>query len=262
MKSRSPFGMKDILAVLACALILLMNLSAIGNTACERAKRAVCLANLGRLTMAWHAFADDHNGNIVNGAAGITRPGEPAWVERAWGSGGQPPTLEELRAALKAGALWAYCAELKLYRCPTGNDGGALSYAIVDSMNGYPQPGNTRGRGPVAELIVKNIRGLRNAANRMVFIDQGWVTPDSYAVYYDMQCWWDAPPVRHNNGVTVSFADSHSEYWKWKGRDTIEFGLNNPPEYGECPTTLDDIQDLHRVQIGVWGGLGYNPPVW
>jgi len=255
MKSRSAFRIGDILVVLACAPILLMNIGAFGNATRERAKRAVCLANLGRLTMAWHAFADDHNGNIVNGAAGINRPGEPAWVERAWGSGGQPPTLEELQAALKAGALWAYCAELKLYRCPTGNDGGALSYAIVDSMNGYPQPGNTRGRGPVDELIVKNIRGLRNVANRIVFIDQGWATSDSYAVHYDLGLWWDDPPVIHNAGVTLSFADSHAEYWKWQGRKTIL-------KPGDPPTTSGEWRDLLSVQIGVWGGLGYNPPVW
>src|SRR4030042_5455781 len=90
MKARNPFAKKDILAVLACALILLMNLGALGNAARERAKRAVCLANLRRLTMAWHAFADDHNGNIVNGAAGISRPGEPPWVPIDWDLSGKP----------------------------------------------------------------------------------------------------------------------------------------------------------------------------
>jgi prepilin-type processing-associated H-X9-DG protein len=256
----------NIVIAIVCTVLLLMNLGSFGNAARERAKRAVCLANLSRLTMAWHAFADDHNGNIVNGAAGINRPGETAWVQECWydNYGGPPPSYDWQAAAIRSGALWAYCRDLHLYKCPAGYGKQALGYAIVDSMNGYPQPNDTKGRGPVAKLIVKNIRGLRNAANRIVFIDQGWVTADSYAVHYDLGCWWDTPPVIHNAGVTLSFADGHTEHWKWKGRDTIEFGLRNPPVYGgsPCPTTLDGVRDLVRVQIGVWTELGYNPPVW
>jgi prepilin-type processing-associated H-X9-DG protein len=264
MKARNPFAEKDILAVLACALLLLMNLGALGNATRERAKRAVCLANLSRLTMAWHAFADDHNGNIVNGAAGINRPGETAWVGKCWyvNSGGPPPSYDWQAVAIKAGALWPYCRDLHLYKCPAAYGRQALAYAIVDSMNGMPQPNDTKGRGPVARLIVKNIRNLSNRGARIVFTEEIVPTPDSYAVHYDWGCWWDLPVVRHNSGATFSFADGHTEHWKWKGRDTIEFGLSNPQEHGESPTTLDGVRDLVRVQIGVWGGLGYIPPVW
>jgi len=258
MKSRSAFRIGDILVVLACAPILLMNIGAFGNATRERAKRAVCLANLGRLTMAWHAFADDHNGNIVNGAAGISRPGEPPWVPIDWHpdfySGKQLP-LNIQQKIIRSGALWPYSGNVNLYHCPAGYSQAVRTYAIVDSMNGFPQPNDTRGRGPVAKLIVKNIRGLRNAANRVVFIDRGRVTADSYAVHYDSGLWWDDPPVIHNAGVTLSFADGHAEYWKWQGRKTIL-------KPGDDPTTSGEWRDLLRVQIGVWGGLGYNPPVW
>jgi len=258
MKSRSAFRIGDILAVLACVLILLMNLGAFGNATRERAKRAVCLANLGRLTMAWQAFADDHNGNIVNGAAGINRPGEPPWVPTDWHldfySGKQLP-LNIQQKTIRSGALWPYSGSVNLYHCPAGIRQAVRTYAIVDSMNGFPQPNDTRGRGPVAKLIVKNIRNLTNRAARIVFIDEGWNAPDSYAVHYDWGCWWDDPPVIHNAGVTLSFADSHAEYWKWQGRKTIL-------KPGDDPTTSGEWRDLLRVQIGVWGGLGYNPPVW
>jgi len=264
MDKNNRFAGSDIFAAVICAALLLTNLALIGSAGRERAKRAVCLANLGRLTVAWQAFADDHNGNIVNGDAGHDRPGETAWVQKCWydNYGGPPPSYDWQTPAIKAGALWPYCQDLHLYKCPAGYGKNALTYAIVDSMNGYPQPGNTRGRGPVDELIVKNIRDIKDPASRIVFIEEIVPTPDSYAVHYDLQCWWDLPVARHNGGATFSFADGHTEHWKWKGRDTIEFGLSNPPEYGECPTTLDGIRDLVRVQIGVWGGLGYNPPVW
>ena len=35
------------------------------------------------------------------------------------------------------GALWPYVKDTKLYRCPTGARGEMLTYAVMDSMNGY-----------------------------------------------------------------------------------------------------------------------------
>jgi prepilin-type processing-associated H-X9-DG protein len=33
---------------------------------------------------------------------------------------------------------------------------------------------------------------------------------------YPTREWGDSPGRRHNNGTTVSLADGHVEYWKWK----------------------------------------------
>jgi prepilin-type processing-associated H-X9-DG protein len=29
--------------------------------------------------------------------------------------------------------------------------------------------------------------------------------------------WWNVPTSRHNRGTTISFADGHSEVWRWQG---------------------------------------------
>ena len=54
-------------------------------------------------------------------------------------------------------------------------------------------------------------------AYRLVFLDEGRVTPDSYAIHYLKPSWWDPPFVRHADGTNVAFADGHSDYWKYGG---------------------------------------------
>jgi prepilin-type processing-associated H-X9-DG protein len=54
-------------------------------------------------------------------------------------------------------------------------------------------------------------------AYRLVFLDEGYMTPDAFAVHYNQEQWWDDPPVRHGDGTSISFADGHSEHKKWKG---------------------------------------------
>jgi prepilin-type processing-associated H-X9-DG protein len=57
----------------------------------------------------------------------------------------------------------------------------------------------------------------------MIFIDEGAMTPDSFAVHYNqMGPWWDDPPVRHGDGTTVSWADGHVSHLKWKAAETIK----------------------------------------
>ena len=106
---------------------------------------------------------------------------------------------------------------------------------------------------------------------RLVFIDEGSMTSDAFAVYYTDERWFDDPPVRHGEGVTVSFADGHSEWHKWQGRWTVFAGLasiiGHSGSYapgdtidGETvPASSADYQDLYWMQKGCWGGFDYVP---
>ena len=97
---------------------------------------------------------------------------------------------------------------------------------------------------------------------RIVFLDEGRITPDSYAVHYINPRWWDPPHVRHGDGTNVSFADGHSAYLKWKGIDTIKHGRSL--EHGHAgagwgPHTDQGFDDLYWLQKATWGKLGYTP---
>ena len=53
-------------------------------------------------------------------------------------------------------------------------------------------------------------------------MDEGKVTPDSFAVYYNTEKWFDPPEVRHSGGQVFSFVDNHAEIWKWS-KETSDF---------------------------------------
>jgi prepilin-type N-terminal cleavage/methylation domain-containing protein/prepilin-type processing-associated H-X9-DG protein len=272
MCKRKGFTLIELLVVIAVIAILMAILMPVLKRAKEQAKRAVCFNNLRQLGLAWLLYADDYDGKIMNGDGGTDHGTPPkveiAWVGKCWdnyGSGIQLPVADQI-AAIKKGAMWHYSKDLKLYRCPTGYRGEMLTYTIMDSMNAYPQPGNPQGRGPVNDinrLIIKSKEQIKNAPYRIVFLDEGWVTPDSYAVHYDQEVWWDDPKCRHGDGITVGMADGHTEYWKWKGIETIKFGRNATWIYigGLAPTTPAGREDLHNMQKSCWGGFGYTPTI-
>jgi prepilin-type processing-associated H-X9-DG protein len=120
---------------------------------------------------------------------------------------------------------------------------------------------------------VKSRSEIHKPAYRLVFIDEGAMTPDAFAVYYRDERWFDDAPVRHGDGATVSYADGHAEHYKWKGRWTVFAGrasfMNHTGSYapgdqisgtpGAPPAAREDFLDLYWMQKGCWGGLGYTP---
>jgi prepilin-type processing-associated H-X9-DG protein len=87
------------------------------------------------------------------------------------------------------------------------------------------------------------------------------MTPDAFAVHYNQEQWWDDPPVRHGDGTTISFADGHSDHWKWKGIDTIKRAklVERSHQGNWTPETEAGYRDLYMMQKGCWGKLGYTP---
>ena len=75
----------------------------------------------------------------------------------------------------------------------------------------------------------------------------------SYHVSYRDAKWLDMPPVRHHEGATVSFADAHSEYWKWND-ETADISREPPLN---TPDSEAGIADLQQIQMAVWSRLGY-----
>lgn len=275
MKPARNITKSDMAILLVLTAVVLCNLAAVGRHGRERAKRTVCLGNLKQLTQAWRQFADDHDGNLVNGAGGIYMAASNPWVGKCWHdrfSSGERLPAQMQWAALRSGALWPYVQDLRSYRCPGGYPGEMLNYSIVDGMNGLSRSGTTtvvagKTQGVRVGDTVVWIRNLSEIvspgpAERMVLIDEGFITPDSYNTHYRQETWWDDPPVRHNDGVTASFADGHAEHWQWKGIDTIEWGRFSEQSHvinNRVPETAEGFEDLHRLQQAVWGRLGYEP---
>ena len=246
MRRRRGFTLVELLVVIAIIALLMAILMPALNKARELGKRAVCLNNCKQLALAWMMYAEDNDDKIVNGnpETGSYNKDGTCWTYR------RPNASKEVRIqGIKDGLLYKYCTNFKLYKCPTGMRDEVVTYAIVDAMNGYDRIG-----GVEKEQIIKNRMNIRRPGTRAVFIDEGLLTPCSWTVNYHLERWWDAPPLRHGNGTNFSFADGHSEYWKWKDPRTISYG-NGESSVQTQPGNLD----LHRVQKAVWGELGYTP---
>ena len=237
MNKQKGFTLIELLVVIAIIAVLMAILMPALNRAREQGKRAACLNNMKQLALAWIMYADDNDDKIVNGCYSVYK--EPLWVGEDWNTDNPEEQIE----AIKDGALYPYCKNVKIYKCPTGERGEMRTYSIFGAMNGVDDGGGT---------VLKNRMQIRRPGSRAVFIDEGRISPGSYTVSYIQEEWWDIPPIRHGDGTNLSFADGHSEYWKWKDPRTIEIG-----EQQQYHILSPSNPDLHRMQKAAWGGLGY-----
>ena len=291
MTRRQAFTLVELLVVIAVIALLMAILFPALNKSRERGKRIVCLSNLRQLTFAWIMYAQANDEKLVNGGPIDTGapcppsigcpPGtncaavpptivmtanaflnfhinEMPWVGKAWGSGGVAAGECCQRCAIRTGALWKYSQHEKIYRCPAGKKGELVTYAIIDSMNGKYMYSGCSGASPVpANLSLKSIQQIKKPYDRFVFLDEGFLTPDSYAVNYACQKWFDVPMIRHSRGTNASFADGHAARLMYRADETIEAGLKNT--FNFIPTTCTGKNDLYNMQMRCWGMLGYTP---
>ena len=275
MRSKA-FTLIELLVVIAVIAVLMAILMPALQRAREQGQRAVCLGTLKQLTLAWIMYADSNDDKLVSGDAGFDNStghaNERAWVGRCWAepyNSPRPPANQwpiegptGQKAAIMKGPFWEYAKDLAMYSCPTGIRGELLTYNIMDGVNGRPRQGtysgNTGLKGPNGKkLWVKTRSEIFNPTYRLVFIDEGAATPDSFAVNWETSgfAWWDDPTVRHGDGTVVSFADGRAEYKKWQGAGTIKYGkqYSGYKGPGYTPKTPEEWGDMEYIHTGCWG---------
>ncbi|MFC1762156.1 type II secretion system protein [Planctomycetota bacterium] len=240
IKQREGFTLIELLVVIAVIAVLMGILMPALSRAREQGKRAVCLNNVKQLTLAWILYADDNDGKICAANVGNSNFG---WVAKM----DKEDDKEKQIAAMKAGRLYKYCKNLKLYKCPTGVRGEMRTYAIVSSMNS--NPGGWKGE------VNKNRNRISRPGERIVFVDEGKISNAAFSVYYSEPKWADRPPLRHGKGTNFSYADGHSEYWKWTEKGTLDYASTEIAASGTQPGN----PELIKFQKAVWGKLGYTP---
>ena len=266
MGKRRGFTLVELLVVIAIIALLMAILMPALNRARELGRRAVCLGNLKQLALAWVMYADENDGDFVDGRAGANNGATPpivsGWVGVVNGGWDERRQIKgsstNLAEGIMRGVLWEFLKQPKVYRCPAGQVGQMVNYQIVDAMNGFKQTNAVR------DQVWANNRGdLSKTHNKLVFVDIGQVRDNSYHVYYNQGTWADPPSVRHRDGVTVGYADAHCVYIKWKGtnpkdppRSTVWAGRNNISDYNP-ETRASDLADLQQFQREVYGKLGY-----
>ena len=291
----TAFTLIELLVVISIIALLIAILIPVLGRARELGQRTVCLSNLRQLTLAWIVYAEEHDGWIVLNRDHSTVP--MIYSNEGWlGAAFRAPMMSraELLQHHQKGDLWPWIKDVDIYRCPRGRPGHRVTYAIVAAANGRPVegtylPGDTGywkfapfGRR-VGSTVLRLTRLTEivspSAAQRAVFMDIGQTPSKGSSIDYDFQVEYlypkwikdSPPPIRHSDGVTLSMADGHAEYWKWKGRETVNMPrsishyryspvnttserLNRDYE----PQTEDGLYDLQRLQRATWGRLGYS----
>jgi len=257
MNGRKAFTLIELLVVIAVIAVLMAILMPALNRAREQGKRAACMNNLRQLSLAWNVYADENDGKIVNAntSTGTHNRDGTCWVYWA----GRNATEETRRDEIRRGLLYPYCPDAKLFKCPTGIRGELVTYAIPDAINGYWAINEA-----IKPYIVTLRSQIRRPGERTIFLDEGRLSPASWTIWYDQERWWDQITARHGDGTNWGFADGHSEYWKWKDPRTLEVAKMDYDQWQSSgrqggESTQPGNEDLHRVQRGVFGQLGYTP---
>ncbi|MBN9693687.1 MAG: type II secretion system protein [Verrucomicrobia bacterium] len=239
VRSRRGFSLIELLVVIAVIAILAGLLLPALTRARQKAWGIGCLNNLRQLQIAFHLYADDHEGWLTPSEINIIMPEQARWV-----NGIMSPwyarelsdlTNSALLLAPGPGHLGSYLKAAEIFHCP-GDD----SRYFLEKRRG---PRRVRSYTMNQSIVCGNGVGMRNGvvdqydpnafvkwgdfarkspAETYVFIDEHELTIKNSAFQFRWtdgpKSYWPAhwPARRHGGTGALSFADGHGELHRWK----------------------------------------------
>ena len=252
MKKRSGFTLIELLVVIAIIAILAAMLLPVLAKAKIKAQGTGCMNNLKQLTLAWIMYSNDFNeiicrtGGEGDTASFTTDPQLVPTPNGNWVHGrmdaGNPAgaTSQTSTVLIQDGALFPFCPNAKIYKCPSDTKMAAAPLATTltvrsMSMNCWLNPINVGGFGGGQARIFKKQGDITRPSpvNLWVTLDEspgsindGWFVCDPFV--YPTQ-WVDVPASYHNGACGISFADGHAQIKKWFDNAVLSYGKPNGP---------------------------------
>lgn len=245
MTEASQIRKADALALAICAAIAIACLGAVGEQGRNRAKEAVCLANVRQLSQAWLQFAQDHDGNLVGGH---TNPGQ--WVDRdPFGA-----TLAQQKEAIRRGVLFPYVGKVQIYRCPADPRRQDSRYVTYRT---FAIPGGANGEMWAEYTRAKRLSDLAAPAKQYVFVeemDPRGTLIGSWQMNPGTKTWVDPLAMWHPQRTTLGFADGHAETHQWQNRSLIEWCHRAMYDLGGFAFSMtppaDEQEDIEYMATG------------
>lgn len=255
---RRGFTLLELLVVLALILLLIgMVWMAVGAVQLQ-ARTTSCMSNQRQINMANYGFAGDNNGTFMSPrSAPNFNPSSGNWSDIADCSrGGEEYRLftksfdssgadrignisgarTEYDLAITDGAAWEYLGDLKIYSSPLDPTNRLRSYAI-NAYVGEICPDNLP-VDDIGDLVTNGWRSARTLSglpipNRTImtvceedhqgggtdgiadFNLHGWVVKS----WTPSQAWWDYPAPWLKEGITLSFCDGSTSFYRFKTPD-------------------------------------------